>query len=68
VFPEPVIDRQVARQPTIAFIRVLERHSVCPFPQQGLDELLSFAVGSRGLGPRTDVLEVQGFACLGKAA
>ncbi len=68
MLPETVIDRQVARQPTIAFLRVLERHPVGPFPADGLDKALGLAIGAGRVGPRTDVLEAQGLARLGKAA
>ena len=32
MLPELVIDREVAGQPPVAFLEVLERHSVSPFP------------------------------------
>ncbi len=51
MLPEPVIDRQVARQPTIAFLCVLEGHPVGPFPAEGLNESLGFAVGAGRVGP-----------------
>jgi hypothetical protein len=51
VFPEQVIDRQVAGQPTVSFLGVLERHPVGPFPVEGLNESLGFAVGSGPVGP-----------------
>ncbi len=68
MFPEPAIDRQVTGQPTVAFLGVLERHPVGPFPAEGLNESLGFAVGAGRVGPGADVLEAQGLASLGKAA
>ncbi len=68
MLPESVIDRPVGGQPLVAFLGFLERHSVGPFPAEGLDEPLGFAVGSRGVGPGADVLEAQGLARFGKAA
>ncbi len=65
--PETILDRQVARQPQVAFLRVLERHSIDPFPAQGLDEPLGFTVGPGCVGPGSDMLEAQGFAGFGKA-
>jgi hypothetical protein len=52
----------------IASLRVLERHSLGPFPAKGLDEPLGLAIGPWRVGPCTDVLEAQGFAGLGKTA
>ncbi len=68
MLPETVIDRQVARPPTIAFHRVLERHPVGLFPAEGLDEQFVSAVGPRRVGPGADVSEAQDLARLGKAA
>ncbi len=42
---ESVIDRQVTRQPMVAFLRVLEGHSVGPFPAEGLNEPIGLAIG-----------------------
>jgi hypothetical protein len=53
VLPETVIDRQVARQPLVAFLRVLERHSVGPFTAKGLDEPFGLAIGPWRVEPRT---------------
>ena len=39
-----------------------------PFPAEGLNELLGFAVGAGRVWPGSDVLEAQGLASLGKAA
>ena len=66
--PEPVIVRQVTGQPTVASLGLLERHPVGPFPAEGLNEALGFAVGAGRVGPGADVLEVQGLASLGIAA
>ncbi len=68
MLPETVIDRQVTGQPLVALAGVLERHSVGPFPVEGLDEPLGVAVGAWGVGPGADVLEAQGPAGLAKAA
>ena len=65
---EPVIDRQVAWQPTVAFLGVLERHSVGPFPTKGLNESLSLPVGARGIRAGADMFEAQGPGGLGNAA
>ena len=56
MLPEPVIDRQVARQPLVEFLRVLERHLIGPFPAQCLNELLRFAVAPGRVGPGSYVL------------
>jgi len=66
VVPEPVIDRQVARQPPVAFLRVLEGHRVGPLPAEGLDKALGLAVGAGRVGPGADVLEAKGAAGFGK--
>ena len=68
MLPEPVIDRQVAGQPTVAFLGVLERHPVGPFPAEGLNESLGLAISPGGVGPCADVLEAQSLAGLCKAA
>ncbi len=68
MLPEPVIDRQVARQPTVLFLGVLERHPVGPFLTEGLDRALGFSVGTRRVRPGADLLEAQCLARLGKAA
>ena len=65
MLPEPVVDRQVARQPPVAFLRVLEGNRVGPLPAEGLDKALDFAVGSGRVGPGTDVLEAKGSAGFG---
>jgi hypothetical protein len=68
MFPEPILDRQLAGQPTVAFLGVLERHSIGPFPAEGLNKSLGYAVGAGGVGPGPDVIEAQSLASLGKAA
>ena len=65
---EPVIDREVTRQPVVAFPRVLEGHRIGPFLAEGLDEPFGVAVGAGRVRPGADVLEAKGFAGLGKAA
>jgi len=37
VLPEPVLDREVTRQPVVAFPGVLEGHRIGPFLAEGLD-------------------------------
>jgi len=66
VLPEPVIDRQVARQPPAAFLRVLEGYRVCLFPAEGLDKALGLAVGAWRVGSGADVFEAKGAAGFGK--
>ena len=68
MLPETVIDRQVARQPLVAFLCVLARHSVAPFPAESRNKSLSFAVGAGLVGPGADVLEAQDLVSLNKAA
>ena len=68
MFPDPLIHRQLTGQPTVAFLAVLERHPLGPFPADGLSESLGFAVCAGRVGPGADVLEAQGPASLGKAA
>jgi hypothetical protein len=67
VLPEPVIDRQAARQPPVAFLRVLEGHRVALFPAEGLDKALGLAVGAGRDGPCADVPEAKGAAGLGES-
>ena len=55
MLPEPVIDRQVAGQPAVAFFRVREGHGVGPLLAEGLDESLGLAVGSGRVRPGADV-------------
>lgn len=64
--PEAVIDRQVSRQPTVAFLRVLEGHRVGPLPADDLDKALGLAVGAGRVWPGADVLEAMGAAGFGK--
>jgi len=66
VLPEPVIDRQVARQPAVSFLGVLEGHGVGPLPAEGLNETLRLAVGSGRVGPGADVPQTQDAAGLGE--
>ncbi len=66
--PELVVDRQVALQPKVGYIEVLERHPVGPFPSQGLDKPLVFPVGPGRVGPGANVLEAKGLASLGTAS
>jgi hypothetical protein len=66
VLPEPVIDRQVAGQPAVPFLGVLEGHGVGPLAAEGLNEALRFAVGSGRVGPGADVPKSQGVASLGE--
>ena len=68
MLPEPVIDREVSRQPVVAFLGVLEGHRIGPFLTEGLDEPLGLSVGAGRVRPGADVLEAKGFAGLGKAA
>ncbi len=67
MFPEPVIDREVTRQPVVAFLGVLEGHPIGPFLTEGLDKALSLSLGAWRVGPGADVLEAQGLASLGEA-
>ncbi len=68
MLPETVIDRQVTGHPLVALAGVLERHSVGPFPAEGLDEPLGLAVGAWGVGPGANLLDAQHPAALAKAA
>lgn len=68
MLPEPVIDREVTRQPVVAFLGVLEGHRIGPFIAEGLDKAFGLAVGARRIRPGADVLEAKGAAGLGKAA
>jgi len=68
VLPEPVIDREVTRQPVVAFLGVLEGHRIGPFLTEGLNKPLGLAVGAGRVRPGADVLEAKRFAGLGKAA
>ncbi len=65
---EPIIDREVSRQPLVAFLGVLEGHHKGPFLTEGLDKVLGFSVGAGRVRPGADVLEAKCFAGLGKAA
>jgi len=66
VLPDPVIDRQVTRQPSVPLLGVLERHGIGPFLAEGLNEPLGLAVGARRVRPGADVLELEDAASLGK--
>ena len=66
MLPEPVIDRQVARQPAVPFLGVLEGHGVGPLTAEGLNEPLRLAVGSGRVGPGADVAQTQSLAGLGE--
>ena len=66
MLPEAVIDRQVAGQPAVPFLGVLERHPISPQTAEGLDEPLGLAVGSGRVGPGADVPEAKGAAGLGE--
>jgi len=68
VLPDPVIDRQITRQPGVSLLGVLERHRIGPFLTGGLDEPLGLAVGAWRVGPGADVLEAKRPAGLGKTA
>jgi len=56
VFPKPVIYRQIARRPPVAFLKVLEGHRVGLLPAEGLDKALGLAVGAGRVGHSEDVL------------
>ena len=64
VLPEAVIDRQVAGQPAVPFLGVLERHPISPLTAEGLDEPLGLAVGPGRVGPGADVPEANSAAGL----
>lgn len=55
MLPKPIIDRQVAGQPAVALVGILEGHGVGPLAAEGLDEPLGLAVGSGCVRPRADV-------------
>ena len=59
MLPEAVIYRQVARQPEVPLVRVLEGHGTSPFSAVCLDESLRLAVGSGRVRPGADGLEIQ---------
>ena len=64
---ETVIDRQVARQSPIAFLRVLEGYRVAPLPAEGLDKAFGLAVVAKRVGLAADVFQVKGAAGLGES-
>lgn len=66
MLPEAVIDPQVTRQPVVPLLRVLEGHGVSPFPAQGLDKSLGFAVGAGRVGPGSDMAQPESAASLGE--
>ena len=66
MLPEPVVDRQLARQPPVAFLRVLEGHRVGPLPAEGLGKVLGLDVSAGRVGPGADVLEAKGASGCGK--
>ena len=68
MLPDAVIDREVTRQPVVAFLGVLESHRIGPFLAEGLDKSLGLSVGAGRVRPGADVLEAKGLAGLGKAA
>ena len=68
VAPASIIDRQITRQPVVAFLGVLEGHRIGPFLTEGLDKALGLSVGAGRVRPGADVLKAKGFAGLGKAA
>ncbi len=67
MLPEPVIDREVSRQPVVAFLGILKGPRIDPFLTEGLDRARGLSVGARRGSPGADVLEAKGFARLGKA-
>jgi len=66
VLPEPVIDRQVARQPAFPLFRVREGHGIGPFLAECLNEPLSLAVCSGRVGPGADVPQPEDTASPGE--
>jgi hypothetical protein len=46
VLPEPVIDREVSRQPVVAFPGILESDRIGPYLAKGLDQSLGLSVGA----------------------
>ena len=64
--PAVVMDAQVAGQPTVPFLGVLEGHGVGPFLAEGLDEPLGLAVGSGRVRPGSHVPQPVDMASLGE--
>lgn len=62
VLPQPVFDRQVARQPAVPLFRARKGHGVGLFLAGGLDQPLGLAVGSGRVGPGADVPQPQSAA------
>ncbi len=60
MLPEPVIDREVTRQPVV-FLELLAGHRILSSFTDGLDEALGLVVVA-------GLLWTKGFACIGKAA
>jgi len=67
VLPETVLDRQVASQPAVPLLRVLEGQGIGPLPAERLDESFRLAVGSGRVRPSADVPQPQNAAGLGKS-
>lgn len=51
MLPVAVVDRQVARQPAVPFLGVLERHAASPLTAEGLDEPFGLFVRLGREGP-----------------
>jgi len=60
VAPAALIERQIARQPSVPLLGGLEGHGIGSFRKQGLDEPLGFAVGPWRVWLGADRLEIQG--------
>lgn len=64
--PVPVVAMEREGQVSGVLIEVLIGASVCPFAECGLYEPLGLAVGFRGVGPASDMSELELFAGSGE--
>ena len=55
----PIVSVQPAGEVLAALFGAVVGACVGPFAQRGLDEAFGFAVGSRGIGPRSDVFHFE---------
>ena len=57
--PVLIIEPQIARKPALPLLGGLKGHPIGPFPAQGLDEPLGFAVGAGRVWLGPDRLEIE---------
>lgn len=65
MLPKPVIEREVTRQPAVAFLGVLEGHHKGQFLAERQDKALRTSVSAGRVKLGTDELEAKGFKGLG---